>query len=176
MPPSIGAAAHLRAQHERPARSFRTWVKRGRRGRQRTTSTNGVRSTVSQEAVQEFQIITNNYSAEYGRAARRSGETSLRGQARTHFPRRRVWLFAQPEFFQAVNSVQHRSESCLHASASGSGLFRRSDQEGTRRITTFSYEITRRHETGFSSIGQGNFGLTPFDTTGSRPSLRKPCS
>ncbi|HKM47498.1 MAG TPA: carboxypeptidase-like regulatory domain-containing protein, partial [Terriglobales bacterium] len=31
-------------------------------------STNGVRSTVSQEAVQEFQIITNNYAAEYGRA------------------------------------------------------------------------------------------------------------
>ena len=31
-------------------------------------STNGVRSTVSQEAVQEFQIITNSYVAEYGRA------------------------------------------------------------------------------------------------------------
>ena len=29
----------------------------------------------------------------------------------------------------------------------------------------FSYEITRRHETGFSSIGQDNFGLTPFDTS-----------
>ncbi len=29
----------------------------------------------------------------------------------------------------------------------------------------FAYEITRRHETGFSSIGQGNFGLVPFDTT-----------
>jgi hypothetical protein len=32
-------------------------------------SVNGVRSTVSQEAVQEFQIVTNNYDAEYGRAA-----------------------------------------------------------------------------------------------------------
>jgi len=30
---------------------------------------NGVRSTVSQEAVQEFQIITNNYAPEYGRAS-----------------------------------------------------------------------------------------------------------
>ncbi len=29
----------------------------------------------------------------------------------------------------------------------------------------FSYEITRRHETGFSDIGQGGFGLTSFDTT-----------
>ena len=32
-------------------------------------STNGVRSTVSQEAVQEFQIQTNSYAAEYGRAS-----------------------------------------------------------------------------------------------------------
>src|SRR5262250_619780 len=32
-------------------------------------STNGIRSTVSQEAVQEFQIITNGYAPEYGRAA-----------------------------------------------------------------------------------------------------------
>ncbi len=32
-------------------------------------STNGIRSTVSQEAVQEFQIITEGYNAEYGRAS-----------------------------------------------------------------------------------------------------------
>src|SRR5919206_5192438 len=32
-------------------------------------SVNGVRSTVSQEAVQEFQILTNGYAAEYGRAS-----------------------------------------------------------------------------------------------------------
>ena len=32
-------------------------------------STNGVRSTVSQEAVQEFQIISNSYAAEYGQAS-----------------------------------------------------------------------------------------------------------
>src|SRR5262249_46656303 len=32
-------------------------------------STNGIRSTVSQEAVQEFQLLTNGYDAEYGRAS-----------------------------------------------------------------------------------------------------------
>src|SRR5256885_4675282 len=32
-------------------------------------SVNGIRSTVSQDAVQEFQIITNGYAAEYGRAS-----------------------------------------------------------------------------------------------------------
>jgi hypothetical protein len=55
-------------------------------------SVNGVRSTVSQEAVQEFQIITNNYAAEYGRAA---------GGGEHHYPfrlepvsRRRLRIFA----------------------------------------------------------------------------------
>ncbi|HEX2329719.1 MAG TPA: carboxypeptidase regulatory-like domain-containing protein, partial [Candidatus Angelobacter sp.] len=32
-------------------------------------SVNGIRSTISQEGVQEFQIITNGYEAEYGRAS-----------------------------------------------------------------------------------------------------------
>src|SRR5207253_6653407 len=29
----------------------------------------------------------------------------------------------------------------------------------------FSFETTRRHETGFSSIGQNNFGLVPADVS-----------
>jgi outer membrane receptor protein involved in Fe transport len=51
------------------------------------SSVNGVRSTVSQEAVQESQIITNGYSPEYGRAAggvvnivTRSGQDVFHGQ------------------------------------------------------------------------------------------------
>src|SRR5215831_1880305 len=51
-------------------------------------STNGVRSTVSQEAVQEFQIINNSYAAEYGRASggvvniiTRSGSNAFHGDA-----------------------------------------------------------------------------------------------
>src|SRR5678815_6097508 len=49
-------------------------------------STNGIRSTISQEGVQEFQIITNGYAAEYGRASggvvniiTRSGSNDLHG-------------------------------------------------------------------------------------------------
>src|SRR5208282_3264080 len=64
-------------------------------------STNGVRSTVSQEAVQEFQIITNNYAAEYGRAAggvvniiTRSGSNDFHGD---------VFGFLRDRDFQAVN-------------------------------------------------------------------------
>ncbi len=64
-------------------------------------STNGVRSTVSQEAVQEFQIITNNYAAEYGRAAggvvniiTRSGSNDFHGD---------VFGYLRNRNFQAVN-------------------------------------------------------------------------
>jgi hypothetical protein len=64
-------------------------------------STNGVRSTVSQEAVQEFQIITNNYAAEYGRAAggvvniiTRSGSNAFHGD---------VFGYLRNRNFQAVN-------------------------------------------------------------------------
>ena len=32
-------------------------------------SVNGIRSTVSQDAVQEFQIVSSNFDAQYGRAA-----------------------------------------------------------------------------------------------------------
>ena len=64
-------------------------------------STNGVRSTVSQEAVQEFQIITNSYAAEYGRASggvvniiTRSGSNDFHGDVYGYFRNRD---------FQAVN-------------------------------------------------------------------------
>jgi len=64
-------------------------------------SVNGVRSTVSQEAVQEFQIITNNYAAEYGRAAggvvniiTRSGSNEFHGD---------VFGYLRNRNFQAVN-------------------------------------------------------------------------
>ena len=64
-------------------------------------STNGVRSTVSQEAVQEFQIITNSYAAEYGRASggvvniiTRSGANDFHGD---------LYGYLRDRDFQAVN-------------------------------------------------------------------------
>src|ERR671921_493779 len=51
-------------------------------------STGGVRSTLSQEAVREFQVLTNSFSAEFGKAVggvvnivTRSGTNDLRGVA-----------------------------------------------------------------------------------------------
>jgi hypothetical protein len=117
-------------------------------------STNGVRSTVSQEAVQEFQIITNNYAAEYGRAAggvvniiTRSGSNAFHGD---------VFGYLRNRNFQAVNpfsTVPDPAYTRVQAGAAFGGAIKKD-----RTFYYFSYEITRRHETGFSSIGQDCVG------------------
>ena len=124
-------------------------------------STNGVRSTVSQEDVQEFQIITNNYAAEYGRAAggvvniiTRSGSNGFHGD---------VFGFLRNRNFQAVNpfsTVPNPAYTRVQAGTAFGGAIKKD-----KSFYFFSYEVTRRHETGFSSIGQGNFGLAPFDAS-----------
>ena len=124
-------------------------------------SVNGVRSTVSQEAVQEFQIITNNYAAEYGRAAggvvniiTRSGSNDFHGD---------VFGYLRNRNFQAVNpfsTVPTPAYTRVQGGVAFGGPIKKD-----KTYYYFAYEITRRHETGFSSIGQGNFGLVPFDTT-----------
>ncbi|PYX52297.1 MAG: hypothetical protein DMG79_01005 [Acidobacteria bacterium] len=118
-------------------------------------SVNGVRSTVSQEAVQEFQIITNNYAAEYGRAAggvvniiTRSGSNAFHGD---------VFGFLRNRSFQAVNpfsTVSNPAYTRVQAGVAFGGPIKKD-----KTYYYFAYEITRRHETGFSSIGQDNFGL-----------------
>jgi len=124
-------------------------------------SVNGVRSTVSQEAVQEFQIITNNYAAEYGRAAggvvniiTRSGSNAFHGD---------VFGYLRNRAFQAVNpfsTVPNPAYTRVQAGAAFGGPIKKD-----KAYFYFAYEITRRHETGFSSIGRDNYGLTPFDAT-----------
>jgi len=124
-------------------------------------STNGVRSTVSQEAVQEFQIITNSYAAEYGRAAggvvniiTRSGSNDFHGD---------VFGYLRNRNFQAVNpfsTVPNPAYTRVQAGVAFGGPIKKD-----KTYYYFAYEITRRHETGFSSIGQGNFGLVPFDAS-----------
>src|SRR6202166_1785816 len=122
---------------------------------------NGVRSTVSQEAVQEFQIITNSYAAEYGRASggvvniiTRSGSNDFHGD---------VFGYLRNRNFQAVNPFSTTSNPA-YTRVQG-GLAFGGPIKKDKTYYYFAYETTRRHETGFSSIGQGNFGLTPFDTT-----------
>ncbi|MGA6984298.1 MAG: carboxypeptidase regulatory-like domain-containing protein [Candidatus Sulfotelmatobacter sp.] len=124
-------------------------------------ATNGVRSTVSQEDVQEFQIITNNYAPEYGRASggvvniiTRSGSNDFHGD---------LFGFLRNRNFQAVNpfsTVPNPAYTRVQAGAAFGGPIKKD-----KTYFYFSYEVTRRHETGFSDIGADNFGLVPFDTS-----------
>jgi hypothetical protein len=128
-------------------------------------SVNGVRSTVSQEAVQEFQIITNSYASEYGRASggvvniiTRSGSNDFHGD---------IFGYLRNRNFQAVNPFavcQNPPCSKPAYTRVQGGVAFGGPIKKDKTYYYFSYEITRRHETGFSSIGQNNFDLVPFDT------------
>jgi hypothetical protein len=123
-------------------------------------SVNGVRSTVSQEAVQEFQIITNSYSAEYGRAA--GGVVNIITRSGTNDFHGDVFGYLRNRNFQAVNPFSNVSDPAYTRVQGGAAFGGPIKKDKT--YFYFSYEITRRHETGFSSIGQDNFGLVRFDT------------
>ena len=126
-------------------------------------STNGVRSTVSQEAVQEFQIITNGYAPEYGRASggvvniiTRSGSNDFHGD---------VYGYLRNRNFQAVNpfsTVPDPAYTRVQAGTAFGGPIKKD-----KTFYYFSYEVTRRHETGFSSVGSpnGTFGMVGFDAS-----------
>ena len=135
-------------------------------------STNGVRSTVSQEAVQEFQVITSNYMPEYGRAM--GGVVNIVTKSGTNETHGDIFGFLRDSAIQAQNpfSVKvvpsetgfdavpvKQSYTRVQGGATIGGPIQKD-----KTFYFFAYEITRREETGFSSIGQGNFGLvnTPF--------------
>ncbi len=128
-------------------------------------SVNGVRSTVSQEDVQEFQIITNSYAAEYGRAAggvvniiTRSGSNDFHGD---------VYGYLRNRDFQAVNPFSTTSNPAYTRVQAGTAFGGPIKKDKTYYF--FSYEVTRRHETGFSSIAPGSnlpyYQLQNFDTS-----------
>jgi hypothetical protein len=124
-------------------------------------SVNGVRSTVSQEAVQEFQIITNSYAPEYGRAS--GGIVNIITKSGTNDFHGDVFGYLRNRNFQAVNpfsTVKDPAYTRVQAGTAFGGPIKKD-----KTFFYFSYEVTRRHETGFSSVGANNFGLVPFDTT-----------
>ena len=151
-------------------------------------SVNGVRSTVSQEAVQEFQVITSNYLPEYGRAmggvvniVTKSGSNSVHGnifgflrlaalQARDPFS-------VQGSFNPATEAVDltpvKQSFTRVQAGATIGGPIQKD-----KTFYFFSYETIRSEATGFTNIGTDNFGFTTVpagfgagSVCSSRPSL-----
>src|SRR3984885_14062772 len=134
-------------------------------------STNGVRATISQEGVQEFQVITSNYMPEYGRAmggvvniVTKSGSNQTHGnvfgylrdsaiQARNPFS---VTAACDEATLTCGTTPVKQSYTRVQGGATIGGPIQKD-----KTFYFFSYEITRRQETGFTNIGEGNFGLVP---------------
>jgi len=132
-------------------------------------SINGIRATVSQEAVEQFQVILGNYNAEYGRATggvinivTKDGTNGFHGDAFGYF---------RNKAFQARNAFSGQIDPASGDLVPVKQPYTRVQTGMTiggpiRRDKTFffgSYEYTQREETGFSSIGINNFGLVPFN-------------
>ena len=122
---------------------------------------NGNRSALSQEAVQEFQILTNSFPTEFGRASggivnivSKSGTDDLHGSA---------FGFLRNRYIQATNpfsTVDQPAYTRVQAGFAVGGPIIKN-----RTFYYFATEITRRQETGFSDIGVNGFGLVPIDAS-----------
>jgi hypothetical protein len=140
-------------------------------------SVNGIRSTVSQEDVQEFQLILGNFMPEYGRATggvinivTKSGSNEFHGDA-FGFLRNGAIQARNPFSFKVnpatgVPTPVKQSYTRAQYGVAFGGPIRKD-----KTFYFFSFEGTRREETGFTDIGMNNFdgaltsgplaGLTP---------------
>ncbi|WP_353072861.1 TonB-dependent receptor [Tunturiibacter gelidoferens] len=121
----------------------------------------GTRTTVSQDAVQEFQIITNGFAAEYGRAS--GGVVNIVTKSGTNKTHASAFGFLRNRYIQATNpfsTVDQPAYTRVQAGFTLGGAI-----IPDRTFYFFSTEITRRQETGFSDIGSNNFGLTSIDVS-----------
>jgi hypothetical protein len=130
-------------------------------------SINAIRSTLSQEGIQEFQLILSNYNAEYGRASggvinivSKSGTNDFHGNAFGYF--RNKAFQARNPFSGQVDSVTGNLDPVKQAyTRTQSGLTFGGPIKKDKTFGFFSYEYTQREESGFSSIGLNNFDLVP---------------
>ncbi|MBI3662303.1 MAG: TonB-dependent receptor [Acidobacteria bacterium] len=133
-------------------------------------SVNGVRATVSQEAVQEFQVIMSNYMPEFGRAT--GGVINIVTKGGSNEVHGNVFGFLRHKTIQARNpfSVEvNPTTGAVTAVKQGYTRFQGGATIGgpIKKDKTFyflSYETTRRQESGFTNIGSNNFGLVSATT------------
>ena len=121
----------------------------------------GTRATVSQDAVQEFQIITNGFAAEYGRAS--GGVVNIVTKSGTNATHASAFGFLRNRYIQATNpfsTVNQPAYTRVQAGFTVGGAIVKD-----KTFYFFSTEITRREESGFSVIGGNNFGLTSIDVS-----------
>ncbi|MCS6884097.1 MAG: carboxypeptidase regulatory-like domain-containing protein [Acidobacteriota bacterium] len=120
-------------------------------------ATNGVRSSVSQEAVQEFQIQTNSYAAEFGRAS--SAVINIVTKGGTNELHGNLFAFLRDQAVSADNPLSF--EPGYAATRFQGGTTLGGPIKRNKTFFFFAFETTQRNETGFSQIGRDGFGLIP---------------
>src|SRR5882762_7383641 len=114
-------------------------------------SINAIRSTLSQEGIQEFQLILSNYNAEYGRAS--GGVINIVSKSGTNEFHGNAFGFLRNKAFQARNafSGQVDSNGILQPTKQAytrtqSGLTFGGPLKKDKTFFFFSYEYTQREE------------------------------
>ncbi len=116
-------------------------------------SVNAARSTVSQEAVQEFQVVTNSFAPEFGRTA--GGVVNVVTKGGTNDLRGNVFGFLRNRRFQARNPFAPIADPPFTRTQYGATLGGPLDKD--RTFFFFAFEQRRRNESGFftSDVTQG---------------------
>ena len=131
-------------------------------------SINAIRSTLSQEGIQEFQLILSNYNAEYGRAS--GGVINIVSKNGTNEFHGDVFGYLRNKAFQARNPFSGQVDPVTGNlnpvkqayTRTQSGLTFGGPIKRDKTFAFFSYEYTQREESGFSSIGNSTGGGGPF--------------
>ena len=116
-------------------------------------SVNASRSTVSQEAVQEFQVVTNSFAPEFGRSA--GGVVNVVTKSGTNDFHGNVFGFLRDNDFQARNPFAPVKKPPFRRSQYGFTLGGPFDRD--RTFFFFAFERRQRDESGFftSNVAQG---------------------
>ncbi len=108
-------------------------------------SVNASRSTVSQEAVQEFQVVTNSFAAEFGRSA--GGVVNVVTKSGTNDLHGNVFGFLRHRSFQARNAFAPIEDPPFTRTQYGFTIGGPFDKD--RTFFFFAFEQRRRNESGF---------------------------
>jgi hypothetical protein len=116
-------------------------------------SINAARSTISQEAVQEFQVVTNSFAPEFGRTA--GGVVNVVTKAGTNDLRGNVFGFLRHRSFQARNPFAPIDDPPFTRTQYGATLG--GPMVKDRLFFFAAFEQRRRQESGFftSNVSQG---------------------
>src|SRR4051812_1100833 len=108
-------------------------------------SVNASRSTVSQEAVQEFQVVSNSFAPEFGRSA--GGVVNVVTKSGTNDLHGNVFGFLRHKSFQARNAFAPVAEPPFTRAQYGGTLGGTFNKD--RTFFFGSFEQRQRHESGF---------------------------